>query len=195
MNRNVVNSSLWKIVPPPSSAPQCRVEIKECWCFVFSKDILLIFCSGYKISLFQETERLRAAAVRFINSALCKENLSSTGTVGLSEGLEGEIFNQSKKLVSNSYRKLSRKVIFGLQQQERRRALVDGEVSIREFVSDYLWLPWCDICYLCTSVGPSLSRSARPHVTNTAAPITMRVSSPRPPVSGRWKTSWAWLIR
>ena len=74
--------------------------------------------------------------MRFLNSALSKE--SSAGTVCLSEGLEGEIFNQSKKLVSNSYRKLSRKVIFGLQQPERRRELVLGEVSIREFVWRYL---------------------------------------------------------
>ena len=88
--------------------------------------------------MFQETERLRAAAVSFLNSALCKEGQSSAGTVGLSEGLEGEIFNQSKKLVSKSYRKLSRKVIFGLQNQEGRRELVDGAVSIREFVSHYL---------------------------------------------------------
>ena len=101
--------------------------------------LVKIFCNHRvtKFISFQETERLRAAAVRFLNSALCKES-SSAGTVGLSEGLEGEIFNQSKKLVSNSYRKLSRKVIFGLQQPERRRELVDGELSIREFVVRYL---------------------------------------------------------
>ena len=87
--------------------------------------------------MFQETERLRAAAVSFLNSALSKEGQSSAGTVGLSEGLEGEIFNQSKKLVSNSYRKLSRKVIFGLQSQDRRSDLVCGRVSLREFVTRY----------------------------------------------------------
>ena len=54
-----------------------------------------------EFSIFQETERLREAAVKFLNSALCKDQTSSAGTVGLSEGLEAEIFLQSKNLVNN----------------------------------------------------------------------------------------------
>jgi len=84
----------------------------------------------------KETERLRESSVKFLRSALIKEE-SQAGRDSLCRGLEVEIFNQSQKLVNNSYRKLSRKVIFGLQSQDRRSDLVSGRVSIREFVSQY----------------------------------------------------------
>ena len=108
--------------------------------FLFLIIWLRLFCLLISVYL-QETERLREAAVKFLISALSKEDSqqgSSGGIISLCSGLEAEIFNLSKKLVNNKYRKLSRKVIFGLQSQERRSELVSGRLSVREFVSQYL---------------------------------------------------------
>lgn len=108
-----------------------------CWGSIIADS----FTTGVLITNFffsKETERLRRKAVIFLRSALCKEE-KSEGIISLCEGLEGEIFNKSQKLVNNSYRKLSRKVIFGLQSQVRRSELVTGEVTIQQFVLRYLW--------------------------------------------------------
>lgn len=97
-------------------------------------------CNPITVKSDKETERLREAAVRFLSSALSKEEsqVKYGGTISLCSGLEVEIFNQSNKLVNSFYRKLSRKVIFGLQSQDRRKELVSGGVTTQEFVSRYL---------------------------------------------------------
>ena len=65
---------------------------------------------------------MRGSAKKFLSSALrdCAASNSADSQTNkeLSEKLELEIFRQSNRLVNRKYRKLSRKVIFGLKRDK-----------------------------------------------------------------------------
>jgi len=93
----------------------------------------------------KETERLRDSATKFLSSALgdCGRGSDSASSNSadsqthhtLSEKLEFEIFRQSSRLVNSKYRKLSRKVIFGLKSDSRKDQLLGQKLSVGEFVA------------------------------------------------------------
>jgi len=86
----------------------------------------------------KETERLRTAAVEFLITSIDrndKENKSEHRKI--SENIEKEIFAQSKCLVNSQYRKLSRKVVFGLKNPELCSKVVSFAMPISELVKSY----------------------------------------------------------
>ena len=73
--------------------------------------------------------------MRFLCSALKSHSYKEkTDLQQLSEKLEREIFNQSKKLVNKTYRRLSRKVIFALKSEEKSVEIVGESVTVQDFV-------------------------------------------------------------
>jgi len=86
----------------------------------------------------KETKRLRSAAVRLINTSIksSRKQIESEQRK-LSEEIEQEIFCQSKKLVGHIYRKLNRKIIFGLKNPELCSQLIVGDLSVPELVKRF----------------------------------------------------------
>ena len=88
---------------------------------------------------------MRGSALKFLSSALgdcgqasdaaSSNSADSQTNHELSEKLEFEIFRQSSRLVNSKYRKLSRKVIFGLKSDSRKEQLLAQKLSAREFVA------------------------------------------------------------
>lgn len=95
----------------------------------------------------KETERLRGSAIKFLSSALgdCGQDSDAASSHSadsqtnhkLSEKLEFEIFRQSSRLVNSKYRKLSRKVIFGLKSDSTKEQLLAQKLSVKEFVAQF----------------------------------------------------------
>jgi len=86
----------------------------------------------------KETERLRTAAVEFLLTSIernDKENKSEHREI--SEKIEREIFSQSKCLVNSQYRKLSRKIVFGLKNPDLCSKVVSSSLPIAELVKSY----------------------------------------------------------
>lgn len=90
----------------------------------------------------KETKRLRGSAKKFLSSALrdCAASNSADSQTNkeLSEKLELEIFRQSNRLVNSKYRKLSRKVIFGLKRDSRKEELLGQKISVKDFVALFI---------------------------------------------------------
>ena len=80
---------------------------------------------------------MRNSSVKFLISAFKSHNIKECQTEKISEDIEREVFKQSNKLVNNTYRKLSRKVIFGLKSETRSSDIVSNRVTIRDFVAEY----------------------------------------------------------
>ena len=88
---------------------------------------------------------MRDSATKFLSSALgdcgqgsdaaSSNSADSQTNHNLSEKLEMEIFRQSSRLVNSKYRKLSRKVIFGLKSDLRKEQLLGQKLSVGEFVA------------------------------------------------------------
>ena len=72
-----------------------------------------------------ETDRLRAAAAKFVGQSLYSEKQKQTPKQKhLVESIEKEVFNRSKKLVNKIYRQLSRKIVFALKHKTELRESV-----------------------------------------------------------------------
>lgn len=87
----------------------------------------------------KETERLRSAAVGFIITSIernDKEKKSEHRSI--SEEIEKEIFSQCKCLVNSQYRRLSRKIVFGLKGEELCSKVVSSALPISELVKSFL---------------------------------------------------------
>jgi len=86
----------------------------------------------------KETERLRSAAVKFINTSI-KSNSKETNSAHrkISEEIEKEIFSQSKCMVGSEYRKLSRKVVFGLKSEDLCSKVISCDKPIPELVRGF----------------------------------------------------------
>jgi len=86
----------------------------------------------------KETKRLRSAAVRLINTSIksSRKQIESEQRK-LSEEIEKEIFCQSKKLVGHAYRKLNRKIVFGLKNPELCSELILDNLSVPELVKRF----------------------------------------------------------
>ena len=90
---------------------------------------------------------MRGSAIKFLSSALgdcgrgsdagSSHSADSQTNHKLSEKLEFEIFRQSSRLVNSKYRKLSRKVIFGLKSAPTKEQLVGQKLSVKEFVAQF----------------------------------------------------------
>jgi len=87
----------------------------------------------------KETERLRSAAVKLIYTSIKsvkKETISEHRKI--SEDIEKEIFSQSKCLVGLKYRKLSRKIVFGLKSEKLCSKVVSLTTPIPELVNSFI---------------------------------------------------------
>ena len=80
---------------------------------------------------------MRNSSVKFLIYAFKSHNIKECQTEKISEDIEREVFKQSNKLVNKTYRKLSRKVIFGLKSEARSSDIVSNRVTIRDFVAEY----------------------------------------------------------
>ena len=84
---------------------------------------------------------MRGSAKKFLSSALreCAASHSAESqNKELSEKLELEIFRQSNRLVNSKYRKLSRKVIFGLKRDSWKEELLGQKISVKDFVALFI---------------------------------------------------------
>ena len=90
---------------------------------------------------------MRDSATKFLSSALgdcgqgsdaaSSNSADSQTNHNLSEKLEFEIFRRSNRLVNSKYRKLSRKVIFGLKSDSNKEQLLGQNLSVRDFVAQF----------------------------------------------------------
>jgi len=85
----------------------------------------------------KETERLRTKAVEFLLTSIERNKENKSEHREISEKIESEIFSQSKCLVNSQYRKLSRKIVFGLKNQELCSKVVSSNLPIPELVKSY----------------------------------------------------------
>lgn len=88
----------------------------------------------------KETETRRSAAVSLLEVSLLKDcDSSSTGKrKKLARNVENEIFSVCNKLINNQYRRLTRKVVFGLRDAKVRCELLKCPNSVGEIVRSYL---------------------------------------------------------
>lgn len=85
----------------------------------------------------KETERLRTAAVEFLLTSIERNKENKSDHREISEKIEREIFSQSKYLVNSQYRKLSRKIVFGLKNPDLCSKVVSSSLPIPELVKSY----------------------------------------------------------
>jgi len=85
----------------------------------------------------KETERLRTAAVEFLLTSIERNKENKSDHREISEKIEREIFSQSKGLVNSQYRKLSRKIVFGLKNPDLCSKVVSSSLPIPELVKSY----------------------------------------------------------
>jgi len=86
----------------------------------------------------KETDRLRKAAVAFIIASIegnDTENKSEHRKI--SENIEREIFSRSRCLVNSQYRKLSRRIVFGLKDKELCSKILSSALPIADLVKSY----------------------------------------------------------
>lgn len=89
---------------------------------------------------FQETESRRSSAVSLLTTALTRSlTCDSLRREELAKEVEKEVFAACNNLVGSRYRKLTRKVVFGLRgDSEAREQLVGGERGASRVVKTYL---------------------------------------------------------
>jgi len=81
------------------------------------------------------TRHIRRNALRLFTEALGGKEEDEK----LADILEKEIFHQNKRLISKSYRKTVRKIVFTLRHKENEKiALKSGKVTQVEFVKKYI---------------------------------------------------------
>lgn len=127
---------------PPSHTSHCKLrklsyEIYKSWKTELERKVELQR-ETITVQSDKETERLRSAAVKFIQTSIKskkKETKSTHRTI--SEEIEKEIFSQSNCLVGSKYRKLSRKVVFGLKSEELSSKVISYELPISQLVKSY----------------------------------------------------------
>ena len=92
-------------------------------------------------TLFQETESRRSSAVRLVTTALTRAlDCSAQRREELAREVEKEVFTACSNLVGSRYRKLTRKVVFGLRgdSETREQLVVVGEKAASKIVKIYL---------------------------------------------------------
>ena len=90
---------------------------------------------------FQETESRRSSAVRLVTTALTRSlDCSAQRREELAREVEKEVFTACNNLVGSRYRKLTRKVVFGLRgdPETRDQLVVVGEKAASKIVKIYL---------------------------------------------------------
>jgi len=111
-------------------AEQCYTK----WKLVLERRIELSH-NKIEVKCDKETERLRSSSRSFLLTAL---PAVTADRKLVAQNFEKEIFAASKKLVNNSYRRLSRKVIFGLKKDQARAAELADSEQIRAFVDQFI---------------------------------------------------------
>lgn len=86
----------------------------------------------------KETERLRKAAVAFIIASIeGNDTENKPEHRKISENIEREIFSRSRCLVNSQYRKLSRRIVFGLKDKELCSKILSSALPIADLVKSY----------------------------------------------------------
>jgi len=89
----------------------------------------------------KETESRRSSAVRLVTTALTRSlDCSAQRREELAREVEKEVFTACNNLVGSRYRKLTRKVVFGLRgdSETRDQLVVGGEKAASKIVKIYL---------------------------------------------------------